>query len=337
MKKLSLLHKLLFFINSIVAVILLLSYALPFVSPKTIPAFAVFSLLVPILIIINILFVIFWLMKLKKQFFLSTLVLALGWMTASPFYQFSGKNTAKNDDLKVMSYNVRMFNHYKWNDDSTITQKLFDFISEKNPDILSIQEFYNSDKISFSYPYKYVKTKSKTNQFGLAIYSKYPIVNSGSLNFKNSANNAVFADIVRKNDTIRVYNLHLESLKINPNKENFGEKNSERLFKRLAEGFKKQATQTELFLAHEQNWKGRKIICGDFNNTSYSWAYKQISSNKKDAFIEAGSGFGKSFNYFFPMRIDFILSDENSEINQFKTFKVKYSDHYPVLARVNWK
>lgn len=337
MKKLSLLHKLLFLINSVVAVVLLLSYLLPFVSPKSIPAFAVFSLLVPILIIINILFAVFWLIKLKKQFILSTLVLALGWMTASPFYQFSSKNTAKNDDLKVMSYNVRMFNHYKWNDDTSITQKLFDFISDKNPDILAIQEFYNSDKISFSYPYKYIKTKSKTNQFGLAIYSKYPIISSGSLDFKNSANNAIFTDIVRNEDTIRIYNIHLESLKINPNKENFGEENSERLFKRLSEGFKKQATQTESYLKHEQNWKGKKIVCGDFNNTSYSWAYRQIASNKKDAFIEAGNGFGKSFNYFFPMRIDFILSDNNSKINQFKTFKVKYSDHYPILARVNWK
>ena len=337
MKKLSLLHKLFFFINSIIAVILLLSYLLPFISPKTAPAFAVFSILVPILIIINILFAIFWLIKLKKQFILSSLILALGWVISTPFYQFSNKNTAKNDDLKVMSYNVRMFNHYKWNDDLSITQKLFDFISEKNPDILSIQEFYDSDKISFSYPYKYIKTKSKTNHFGLAIYSKYPIINSGSLNFKNSANNAIFTDVVKNNDTIRVYNIHLESLKINPNKENFGEKNSERLFKRLSDGFKKQASQTELFLSHEQQWKGKKIVCGDFNNTSFSWVYKQIASDKKDAYIEAGSGFGKSFNYFFPMRIDFILIDKDSEINQFKTFKVKYSDHFPIFARINSK
>lgn len=336
MKKLSLLHKLIFFINTIVAVTLLLSYALPFVSPKTVPAFAVFSLLVPILIIANILFAIFWLIKLKKQFILSTLILVLGWMTSTPFYQFSGKNSAKNNDIKVMSYNVRMFNHYKWNDDESITQKLFDFISDKNPDVLAIQEFYDSDKITFKYPYKYIKTKSKTNKFGLAIYSKFPIINSGSLDFKNTSNNAIYTDILKDKDTIRVYNVHLESLRINPNKENFGEKSSERLFKRLSDGFRKQANQTELFLKHEKQWKGKKIVCGDFNNTSYSWMYKQIASDKKDAFIEAGSGFGKSFNYFFPMRIDFILTDSNTEINQFKTFKVKYSDHFPIQARINF-
>lgn len=337
MKKLSLLDKFIFFVNTIVATVLLLSYLLPFISPKTVPAFAVFSLLVPILIITNGLFVLYWLIKLKKQFFLSVVVLGLGWLTSSPFYKFSSTTTVLNDDVKVMSYNVRMFNHYQWSKDSTITQKAIDFIAEKNPDIIAIQEFYASEKISFSYPYRYIKTKSKTNKFGLAIYSKFPIVNSGSLNFKHSANNAIFVDILKEKDTVRVYNLHLESLKINPNKENFGEKDSERLFKRMANSFKKQALQTELFLTHEQTWKGKKIICGDFNNTAYSWVYRQISKNKKDAFVIAGKGLGKSFNYPFPVRIDFILTDKNMAIHQFKTYNVKYSDHFPILARLNWK
>lgn len=337
MKKLSLLDKFIFLLNTIVATVLLLSYLLPFISPKTVPAFAVFSLLVPILIITNGLFVLYWWIKLKKQFFLSAVVLGLGWLTSSPFYKFSNTTTVLNDDVKVMSYNVRMFNHYQWSKDSTIAQKAIDFITDKNPDIIAIQEFYASEKISFSYPYQYIKTKSKTNKFGLAIYSKFPIVNSGSLNFKHSANNAIFVDILKEKDTVRVYNLHLESLKINPNKENFGEKDSERLFKRVANSFKKQASQTELFLTHERTWKGKKIICGDFNNTAYSWVYRQISKNKKDAFVVAGKGLGKSFNYPFPVRIDFILTDQKTNIHQFKTFDVKYSDHFPILARLNWK
>ncbi|MGB1283617.1 MAG: endonuclease/exonuclease/phosphatase family protein, partial [Polaribacter sp.] len=174
------------------------------------------------------------------------------------------------------------------------------------------------------------------DKFGLAIYSKYKIINSGSLDLENSSNNIIFVDIVKQKDTIRVYNLHLESLKINPNKENFGQENSEKLLKRLENSFKKQAHQTKKFLAHEQQWKGKKIVCGDFNNTSYSWVYNQISKNKKDAFVEAGKGFGKTFNYWFPMRIDFIFMDETLKVNQFKTFSVEYSDHFPIQARINW-
>ena len=109
-----------------------------------------------------------------------------------------------------------------------------------------------------------------------------------------------------------------------------------RVIKTLKERFKKQAEQTELFLAHEQSWNGKKIVCGDFNNTAYSWVYNQISSDKKDAFIEAGKGFGKTFDYFLPTRIDFILTDKGAIINNFKTHKIIYSDHYAISSRVNW-
>jgi len=126
-------------------------------------------------------------------------------------------------------------------------------------------------------------------------------------------------------------------LKLNPAKENFGEADSEKLFKRLQNGFLQQAEQAELILAHEQQWKGKKIICGDFNNTAYSWVYKQISDNKKDAFLEAGNHTGKTFNYIFPLRIDFILTDNTAEVNRYDTYYKNYSDHFPVLARVNWE
>ena len=331
-------HKLFFFINSVFATVLLLSYVLPFVSPKLIPAFAVFSLSVPLLVLINAFFFVYWLLKLHKNALLSLLVLLIGWFTSPPLVKFSKKEILLNNALKVMSYNVRLFNHYKHLEDVTTEQKIYDFINNENPDILTMQEFYQSKSLNIKLPYKYIKTKSKANKFGLAIYTKYPIINSGSLNFKNSANNTIFVDILKNKDTIRVYNVHLESLKLNPKKENFGEKDSERLCKRLATGFEKQVNQTELILQHESSWKGKKIICGDFNNTAYSWVYQKLSKNKQDAFLNAGIGLGKSFRYLYPMRIDFILTDKNTTINQYKTYNdLKLSDHYPIMTRINWK
>jgi endonuclease/exonuclease/phosphatase family metal-dependent hydrolase len=336
MKKSSIFNKLLYFINSVFACILLFAYLLPYISPETIPAFAVFSLFVPLLIIINTIFLIYWIIKLKKHVLISAFVLGIGWFFATPFYKFTQTKSAFNSDIKIMSYNVRMFNFYNWSDDEQTSMNMFDFIREKNPDILAIQEYYGYEGVQIDFPYKYIKTKSKTNKFGLAIYSKFKIIKTGSLDYKNTANNAIYVDVLKEKDTVRIYNIHLESLKINPEKENFGQENSEKLFKRLKNGFLKQTTQTEQFLAHEKQWKGKKIICGDFNNTSYSWVYTQISRDKKDAFIEAGKGFGKSFNYMFPMRIDFILTDESMLVNNFETFSVKYSDHFPIQARINW-
>ena len=336
MKNLSFLDKILYFVNALLATLLLLSFLLPYISPNTIPVFAVLSLFVPVLLIINFVFSVYWLLKLKKQFLLSLIILTIGWLFVAPFYKISSNTSSLNTDLKVMSYNVKSFDLFGTKKTDENKQNGFDFIAEKNPDILVIQEYYQSQKVQLNFPYKYIVLKSKLKKYGMAIYSKYKISNSGSLNFKNTNNNVIYADILKGKDTIRVYNTHFESLKIKPNEDNFGEKDSGKLIKRVSKSFKKQVTQTEVFLSHEKKWKGKKIVCGDFNNTSYSWMYNKISKNKKDAFIEAGKGFGKTYNYWFPMRIDFILTDENAIINQFSNYLENHSDHFPIQARINW-
>jgi vancomycin resistance protein VanJ len=337
MKKASFLDKFIYFFNSIFATLLLLSYLLPYVSPKSFPVFTILSLFVPLLILINILFAVFWLIRLKRKILLSLIILILGYFISTPYFKFFDTNNAKNDDLRVMSYNVRMFNFFSWNEDKTIENKIQDFIIEKNPDILAVQEYHQSTKIEAFYPYKFIKKKKSTSQFGVALFSKYKIVNSGSLDFDETTNNGIFIDIERNNETIRIYSLHMQSLSIDPDKDAIINENKEKLFKRVGNSFKKQGFQAEKIIENQQNYTGKKIICGDFNNTAYSWVYKKLAENKKDAFLEAGKGFGKTFNYPFPVRIDFILADKNSEINQFTTYSVDYSDHFPILARINWK
>ncbi|MGY0426136.1 MAG: endonuclease/exonuclease/phosphatase family protein, partial [Polaribacter sp.] len=227
MKKMFFFNKMMYFINSIIAILLLVSFLLPYISPKTIPVFAVLSVLMPILLILNVLFVIYWLIKLKKHFLLSSVVLIVSCFIFPPLYKISANNSSLNNDLKVMSYNVKSFDLFFSKKNTSTYKNGFDFIATKNPDVLAIQEFYKSKKIKISYPYSYIKINKKKTKFGMAIYSKFKIINSGSLNLKNTNNNIIFADIIRNKDTIRVYNLHLESFRIkNPYKENFGEKNS---------------------------------------------------------------------------------------------------------------
>jgi len=330
-------NKIIVFVNSILAILLLLSYLLPYISPETVPIFTIISLAVPVLLALNIFFIIYWIIKLKKYFTISLISIILGIGYISNIYKFSEKKIFLNDDLKVMSYNVRLFNHYNWSTDSTIVKKISSFISEKEPDVLSIQEYYDAESLQLKYPYQFIKTKSNFNKFGLAIFSKFKIINSGSLDLKESANNIIYTDILKDKDTIRVYNIHLESLKMNTSQENFGTKNSNKLLEQMEASFQKQAKQVELFLQHEKKWDGKKILCGDFNNTAFSWVYKELSNEKQDAFKEAGKGLGKTFNYWYPLRIDFILTDANFDINNFKTFDIPYSDHYPILARLNLK
>ncbi|WP_445747154.1 endonuclease/exonuclease/phosphatase family protein [Polaribacter sp.] len=336
MKKLSIINKIIYFINIVVAILLFASYLLPFISPERLPILAILSLLVPFLIFANILFSGYWLLFFKRQFLLSASILILGWLTLTPIYKLFEKKTISKNSLSVMSYNVRLFNQYEWINDTEIPTKINALIQENSPDIIVFQDYYSLVNQDFKFKYKYINTKKQSNKNGLAIYSKYPIINSGSLNLKHTSNNIIFADILKEKDTIRVYNLHLQSLKLKTDKENFGQENSEKLLTILEDGFKKQVNQTTVFLEHEKKWKGKKIIAGDFNNTSFSWVYNQISKDKKDAFIEAGKGFGKTYNYWFPLRIDFILTDNAAEIHQFSSFTQKYSDHFPIMATINW-
>ena len=336
MKKIKLLDKVIFAINSLVAIMLLLSYVLPYVEPKKFPILSVLSLAVPLLITLNILFLIYWLLQVKKKLFVSLSVLVVGFIFLSPLYKFSNsKHVDDSENISVMNYNVRLFNLFEWIPDDQIKQKIIDFIKEKQPDALGMQDYRPDKALELDGYYKYEELSGEKIKSGQAIFSKYPIIKTGSLEFPNTANNAIYVDIVKKRDTIRIYNVHLQSLRIDPTSVKLDLETSENLFKRASTTFKLQQSQAELFLSHKNHCSYKLIVCGDFNNTAYSYVYKRIRADLKDAFVEAGNGFGRTFNFrFFPVRIDFILTDEHFDINAFKTFDVELSDHYPIMAKV---
>ncbi len=338
MKKLKFIDKLLWLINKLLAVVLLLSCILPFLAPKTFSFLSVLSLGVGLLMFLNTAFFVYWLVRLKRQYLLSLVVLIIGYFSFGSFYKFSkSKSIDVPDNFKVMNYNVRLFNLYNWLPEDNIETKIVDFITTEAPDILSLQEYHPHKNIDLSFfKYKYEKLSGKKTKYGQAIFSKYPIVNSGSIEFPKTSNNAIFADVLINKDTIRVYNIHLESMRIDPKVESLKKENSERLFNRVGKTFKMQQFQTELFLMHKKQCTHKMVICGDFNNTAFSYVYRKIKGDLNDSFEEAGQGFGKTYDFrFFPVRIDFILSDKLLKVNGFKTYNECYSDHYPIMATLN--
>ncbi|MEP1489201.1 MAG: endonuclease/exonuclease/phosphatase family protein [Algibacter sp.] len=338
MKKLSFIDKILYLINAVLVAALLFSYVLPFLPPKTFSVLSVLSLGVALLILVNVLFFLYWFIKLKKHFMISLFVLVLGYLSFGSLYKFSSSKHIENaNNFKVMNYNVRLFNLYDWIPEKGIETKIIDFIKEESPDILSFQEYHPHKNIDLSFfKYKYEKLSGKKTKYGQAIFSKFPIVNSGSIEFPKTGNNAIFADVVKDTDTIRVYNIHLESMHIDTNVENLKKEDSERLFKRIGTTFKMQQFQTELFLMHKKKCHYKMIICGDFNNTAFSYVYRKIKGDLNDTFKEAGNGFGRSYDFkFFPIRIDFILADDAFAVNGFKAFDAHYSDHYPIMSSLS--
>ena len=339
MKKLSFFEKFLFLINTLVAFSFLISLCLPYIKPTLFSYFAIFSLFTPIIISLNILFMFFWIAKLKKQFMLSLIVLLLGNDSLKSFVNFSNNSKFIGDnEFSIISYNVRLFNIYNWIEKDNVTTKIKDFLKNKNADIICLQEYQNAEFDLENYPHKYENLRGDNLKYGQAIFSKYPIINKGSIDFNSLSNNAIFSDIKINNDTIRIYNIHLESFSFEKEIElSELNKNNEKIMNDVSKTFIIQQNQVELIKKSIKKSPYRVVVLGDFNNTAFSYIYKELSSNLNDSFKEKGNGFGITFNYnFIPLRIDFILSDKVLKTNYFKTHNINLSDHEPIFSQFTY-
>ncbi|MBU2996497.1 endonuclease/exonuclease/phosphatase family protein [Cellulophaga baltica] len=335
MKKIKIfIKKFIFSVNVFFALCLLLSCFVPFISTAKYPFVAFLSLGIPILVFINIAFIIYWLFLRKKQFFFSFLILLISYFSLSSFYMFRLNETEESSkDLSIMSYNVRGFNDNLIHD-SNLFNKIKKFIIQEDPDIICFQEFDYYRKNYFKeYKYSYHKHIKDREKVNMGVFSKYPIISNGLLSFPDSGNDGAYVDVLYKNDTVRIYSLHLESLRVSPHKDALVKEESSKLYGRLTKSFVKQQEQAELVLNHMKSVPYKTIVCGDFNSTEYSNIYKTIKGRMNDTFKEKGVGFGKTYNFkYYPARIDFILGDHRLKVKSHKNYDVEFSDHFPIMA-----
>lgn len=335
-----LVNKFLYWGNMLTAFLLLISFILPYLPPKNFPTLSLLSLVVSLLIIVNIFFAIYWAIQFRGRFLVSFTVLLISYFYFNVFYEVSSEGDASQykNTLNVLSYNVRLFNAYEKNPETDASKIISEILTDENPDVVFVQEYYKPNKIDFSaFPYKYVHFKSEKAKLGHAFFSKYPLVNTGAFDFEETYNNTLYADVVKGTDTIRIYNVHLQSLGIIPRVSFLQDSDNEKLRKRVSKAFEKQQGQVEAILEHKQKTKHPVIICGDFNNTPFSFSYRKLKDGMQDAFRERGNGLGTTFKFEkFPMRIDYIFASEGLEVISFESMEKTFSDHYPVRATVGW-
>lgn len=340
-KKLGLFNGIVYYINLLVVVLVIISFLVPYIPPKSYPVLSLLSLVVSPLLLINILFLIYWLFKLNWRLVYSLVVLLIAHFHFGSYIQLS--SDASVDDsiasIKLLSYNVRLFNAYEKNPEPhKVAQQFSELLKSQNPDIVSIQEYYEPHEVDFSaYPHQFVYYRENTN-LGHAIFSKYPIVNQGSFDFLKSHNNTIYADLKVGNDTIRVYNLHLQSLGIIPDISTIQEEDQKKFRKRVSRAFKLQQEQVDSIILHKRTISFPTIINGDFNNTAYSYVYHKLVENFNDAFDEKGNGLGTTYLFdMYPTRIDYILSTNDFETLTFENINKTFSDHYPITASFRLK
>lgn len=346
MKGLSTVNKVLFIINVIFLILLLLSYTAPHISPSLFWPIAFLGLLFPILYFVNLFFLILWSFKLRKLIWPNIIVLFLGLGFIDSYIGFSFKTNTSTEELKIMSYNVRLFNKNKNILEPKIKEKIIDLIEKENPDIICFQEF-DADSISrFNKIYNY-KNYSQKNSL-LSIYSKYQIIedsNNKSIkkNIGNMKNTFIFSDIIMKKDTVRIYNIHLASnwfneseydFMQNPNKEDL-KTGTISIIKRMKKSYLKRSIQVEIIKEHINKSPYPVIICGDFNDTPLSYAYNHIKGELVDAFNSSGKGIGSTLTEIPSLRIDYILHDKNFESSNYKKINKRFSDHFAISCELN--
>ncbi|NJK85950.1 MAG: endonuclease/exonuclease/phosphatase family protein [Bacteroidales bacterium] len=259
--------------------------------------------------------------------------------------------------VKLLSYNVRLFNYYEWLNDKTVPDKIFQYICKEDAGIVCLQEFLTINNSNLSLdkikkklagiPYSHINYSFKISEnrsLGIATFSKYPIINKGLLKFEESPNVVIFSDIKVGKDTLRVYNCHLQSTRLK--KDDFhlidslfygydeAQLNKLKLLTyRLADAYKRRAVQSESLADHINSSPYSVIVCGDFNDTPVSYTYYKIRNHLKDAFLESGRGIGNTYFGNYPnFRIDYILHDKQIKSFDFKINRIKWSDHYPIYC-----
>lgn len=341
-------RKFLLFTNKVLVVLTLLCYLSTLVSPEIIWVAGFFSYLIPPLFIVHGICMYLWYRWKKINMLYSAITILVG-------YKFIVSTIALNldasegHDLSVLTYNTRVFNVYDHlNKNFESSKKMINWIKQDDSDIKCFQEFYNKkDSEVFNTSeelmqngkyYSYVQPKAVVDkqEFGLAIYSKFPIIDKGRVTFKEkSQNDAIFVDVVSKKDTIRIINVHLQSMSINANV--FDEKydwktNLINLGKKLKKGFIARAQQLEAIEQYIVNCRYRVILCGDLNDPPYSYTYFKLQCMLNSAFEDAANGFGFSYNgKLFFLRIDNQFYGKGFKPVNHQTLRdVSYSDHFPI-------
>ena len=202
------------------------------------------GVLVPVLSFINIGFFFYWILRMRWPFLLFLVFFLLNFQEWNRLYKFPNNAIVVADGFKVMSYNVRLFNQYNWLKETQVPLQIEQFIYAEDPDIICLQEYSSSTAPALiKYPYRYLKTAAAFGNNGVGIFSKFPLLRTGQIDFENSSNGGVYADIRYRKDTLRVYNLHLESFQLQRTDSLVDQNSSARFLYRLDGVYEKQLDQ----------------------------------------------------------------------------------------------
>lgn len=318
----------------------------------------------PVAWVLNLIMVGLWLFARPWRSWLSGTALLVGIILFSSrtFTWHTPEEPSKTEKVvSIFSYNVQSFgldNPWERYNSSPRVRRTINYVLRYDAPIKCLQELYNSTAVAdydvvrrfkeAGYPYSVLLrpelAKKRDGPIGASIFSKYPIVNSGREEF-SGFNGIVWANIKIGNDTIRVINVHLQSMGIRVAKVLKQDKmtgvkhETHGVLSALRFGFIERREQVQKVQRHIRESAYPVIVTGDHNDTPYSVVYEQMRRTLPNSFEDAGRGFG--FTYNRPpgfIRIDHQFHDPSLKALDFQTINyIKYSDHYPIVGTYQLK
>ncbi|MGI4875555.1 MAG: endonuclease/exonuclease/phosphatase family protein [Janthinobacterium lividum] len=273
-------------------------------------------------------------------------------------------NRAEPSTLRLLSANVRIFNVYAHlrKPDPAAPARMMAWLAASPADVLCLQEYYQeppgthpqegdlfdvSNKLGPASGRQVFVSKTLTNrvgaEFGIAIFSRLPIVGRGEISFgRLTQNHAMWVDVAGPgpHDTVRIFNVHLQSMSLDEKdivaagSSRTGFKSKGRgLLRRFVRGAAARAWQADTLLAHLARSPYPVLLAGDFNDLPYSYAYNALAGKLQNAWATTGFGPGNTYHGRLPplLRIDQQFAGPNWQVLGCRIHsEIPYSDHYPV-------
>lgn len=346
---------------------LILCYIAPHVSPDSSRIFTILAYGYPYIALVALATLFLVLFSGKWKLLASyALILLFGWNLHTQYYAIGSGSDETKDSFKIMSYNVRSFDLYENMNlgPLLVRDSILNYITTEAPDILCFQEFFYENrprnfmtlsriKEKFELPHhagSFVTGTNKNTFFGCAIFSRYPIVDQGTVDMQSkSSNHCVYADIQKDSSIIRVYNFHIGSISFNEvdyavfeefemDMNEVHQSKAKNLVRRFLKASRTRAQQLALILDHAEQAPYPAILCGDLNDTPTSYAYRQLKTKYLDAFKQVGRGFGRTYVGKMPSnRIDYVFYDKVFEALNFTLQNEVLSDHKAIGVELRIK
>ncbi len=356
--------RLVLYINYLFVAAILISYLSPITDPKTFWPVAFFGLGYPILLFVNLLFVLYWAFRRQTYALISLIGILIGWKVLNNNIGFhrSASDAAKADsDIRMMAYNIHEFNSFDFAKPVSTRRDIFKIVYEQKPYIINFEEFYTRFKghndtvdslkrlMKSDQYYFEAFDKNKDSASGLAIFTKYKIINRGMIRLTEGTgdNQCIYIDVQNGAKTFRVYCVHLQSIHFESEDyvyldsvahEKPSIHKSKRIGGKLKLAFIKRSEQVHLIKENMANCPYPYIIAGDFNDTPASYSVNEMARGLKNTFYEKGSGIAKTYNGDFPnFQIDFIMCSPVFDVVNYKIIEKKLSDHYAVRSDLRLK